>query len=302
MKQRKETTIKNAFTINTIVTVYHLKMPTISMVNDQRKKECLGQNHDIYDFWQLIYLESGYYTCNIGGSVLDAKAGQLLLAEPGKARITVTEYKAVTAIVSFRCNSEKMQCLKNRIFSLSEEEKGLLSRIIDIGLKRFKIITEEQEYYGQQPEEGTEDYELQALKNNLELLLISLYEHRQTFMRPKIVSYNQNNYYKEQFGVLEKYLKENIRRNITVEDIVINTGFSASTIKRICANCTQCGVIHYFITLKMEEAKRLIRESDMTMSQISECLGFSGIHYFSRMFKERTGLSPSQYARSILKG
>ncbi|MBE5866498.1 MAG: helix-turn-helix transcriptional regulator [Lachnospiraceae bacterium] len=296
MKQRKETFICNAFTVDTLVTVYHLKMS-----GKMEQKQTKEYRDDVYDFWQLVYLESGQYSCCIRDNVLEPKAGQLILAEPGQERITVKEKDAVVAIISFRCNSDKMLALKNRVFGLTGEEKELLFRILRTGIRRFKVIGENQSYYGQQPEEGTTDYEVQTVKNYLELLLISIYENRDAGNGHRTMPRNQSNYYETQFAHMEAFMKENLSRNITIEDIVRYTGFSESTIKRICTSCVGCGAVHHFIGLKMEEAKRLIRESDLTISQISEKLGFSGIHYFSRIFKKRNGITPTQYAHSVWK-
>ena len=44
-------------------------------------------------------------------------------------------------------------------------------------------------------------------------------------------------------------------------------------------------------------AKELIRTSAMNFTEIAEAVGFESLHYFSRVFKARTGLSPSQYAK-----
>ena len=60
-----------------------------------------------------------------------------------------------------------------------------------------------------------------------------------------------------------------------------------------------CGVIDYFSHLKIETAKKMIREESGNFSQISDYLGYSSIHYFSRQFKKFTGMTPSEYASSI---
>ena len=46
-------------------------------------------------------------------------------------------------------------------------------------------------------------------------------------------------------------------------------------------------------------AKRMIEETTLNFTQISEHLGFHTIGYFSRLFKEKTGMTPSEYARAI---
>ena len=298
MKQRKETRIYNAFTVETIVTIYHLKMKEQLGCREYSMEEKVEA---IYDFWQLVYLESGHYICNIDGNTLELTAGQMLFGEPGKARYTLLAKEAVVAIISFRCDSEKMQLLKNRVLMLPAEDREVLARLLTIGVRRFRVISDERAYFGQEPECGTADYELQAIKNHLELLLIALYEKRDNVVKNIPAKRNLTNYYAAQFEQIEEFMQCSLYRNISVKEISEKTGFSISSVKRICTNCVGCGAIHYFITLKVEESKRLIRESDMNISQISERLGFSGIHYFSRIFKNRTGLTPSQYAKSVLK-
>ena len=58
-------------------------------------------------------------------------------------------------------------------------------------------------------------------------------------------------------------------------------------------------MIDYFSKLKIDAARRMIREGQLNITQISSQLGFSSVHYFSRRFKALTGMTPSEYARSV---
>ena len=46
-------------------------------------------------------------------------------------------------------------------------------------------------------------------------------------------------------------------------------------------------------------SQQLIRENQMNFTQISEFLGYSSIHYFSRQFKKISGMTPTEYITSI---
>ena len=59
-------------------------------------------------------------------------------------------------------------------------------------------------------------------------------------------------------------------------------------------------MIDFFTKMKVEYAKELIREKNQNFTQISEFLGYSSIHYFSRQFKKITGMTPSEYTASIM--
>ena len=52
--------------------------------------------------------------------------------------------------------------------------------------------------------------------------------------------------------------------------------------------------------MKIELAKSYLRENNYNVTQISEILGFSSIHYFSRQFKKKVGMSPIEYSNSVL--
>ena len=51
--------------------------------------------------------------------------------------------------------------------------------------------------------------------------------------------------------------------------------------------------------MKIELAKRYLRDENHNITQIAEMLGYSGIHYFSRQFKKVTDMTPTEYLVSI---
>ena len=53
----------------------------------------------------------------------------------------------------------------------------------------------------------------------------------------------------------------------------------------------------YISELKLSEAQKLILQHKYTISEISNQLGFTSIHYFSRKFKERFDMSPTEFAK-----
>lgn len=53
----------------------------------------------------------------------------------------------------------------------------------------------------------------------------------------------------------------------------------------------------YVQTIRHREARRLLRETDLSIERIGEQLGYAGIHYFSRLFKKYEGISPTEYRK-----
>lgn len=94
-------------------------------------------------------------------------------------------------------------------------------------------------------------------------------------------------------------MEEHIREMITIENICHANLIGRSQLQKLFHKYHQCGVMDFFNQLKIELAKQLIRENQMNFTQISDFLGYSSIHYFSRQFKKRSGMTPSEYASSI---
>ena len=55
----------------------------------------------------------------------------------------------------------------------------------------------------------------------------------------------------------------------------------------------------YIRRIKLQESKQMIREGNMNFSEIANALQYSTIHHFSRQFKEKFGITPTEYAKSV---
>jgi YesN/AraC family two-component response regulator len=53
--------------------------------------------------------------------------------------------------------------------------------------------------------------------------------------------------------------------------------------------------------VRINHAKELISTTSMKISEIGQAVGFADIYYFSKVFKKATGITPSDYAKGILK-
>ena len=56
--------------------------------------------------------------------------------------------------------------------------------------------------------------------------------------------------------------------------------------------------INYMISRRIEESKYLLAETDLSMSQIAQLLGFSSLSYFSQVFRRTQSISPMEYRKS----
>ena len=103
----------------------------------------------------------------------------------------------------------------------------------------------------------------------------------------------------EIFDRITDYLTAHLNTSLTIEQICKDNLIGRSQLQKLFKYRRGLGVIEYFSLLKINAAKEMIRTNNLNFTQISEQLGFSSIHYFSRKFKQITGMTPSEYALSI---
>lgn len=93
---------------------------------------------------------------------------------------------------------------------------------------------------------------------------------------------------------IDQHYKESITLDLLAEKVSINKYYMAHAFKR------EYGVspINYLIACRIREGKRLLAETDLSLSQIAAVLGFSSSSYFSQSFRNAEGLSPTEYRKA----
>lgn len=88
----------------------------------------------------------------------------------------------------------------------------------------------------------------------------------------------------------EKIYVDDIAKSLFVNKSYLTTKFKALTGKTL---------VEYITDIKIDEAKRLIKGSNESLSEISEKLAFSTQSYFQNVFKKKTGMTPSDYKEQL---
>ena len=282
--ERSKTPLHAPFCVQTAITFYRIRF---------------GKHHygaDWHDFPELLYVEEGIHRVLVDGELFELKEGDAILYAPNAYHTGPTPSKALVSIVSFETDFANLSAICNRVLSLNTLQKQLLSRIMKEGLEGFVPASKERGLHGLVARKEMGALQLMRLKNNLELLLIELYE-AQTKKKSTKNGSNQENFKTEQLRRITDYLRDNLRLAPTQEQIARACGISVSALKSLFREHLGCGPITYQLSLRIGEAKRMIRDSSLNFTQIAEQLGFGSIHHFSKIFKEKTGLSPREYAK-----
>lgn len=252
-----------------------------------------GETHD---FWEFLYVDKGILRVTAGERTWELSTGQMIFHQPG-------EFHALSAlgvapdlvVVSFACQSPCMDFFRNLITHAGAEERALLARIIEESRAAFSTplnspYTTLMERRTEQPF-GSE----QLICAALEELLIRLIRHgNHPAVKPLPTGFQD-----ETIARVTAYLKQHVENTLTMEQICRDNLIGRSQLQKLFHAQTGGGVMEYFSRLKIQAARRLIREGRLNFTQIASRLGYQSIHYFSRRFHLITGMTPSEYAHSV---
>jgi len=249
---------------------------------------------DVHDFPELIYVSQGRHMILVDGEPVTLSCGEMMVYAPNAYHIGAEPCDVSVYIISFDSDSEALRTLYNRPAVLTEKQKDALCGIVFSALPLFEPVPDGSTVHGMMLKSGTSDLELQKLKKNLELFLIDVICSEQT---PQQLHGNQTPVRRKQlYREICGYLENNLCRPVPLDEVTAYFGIGRSTLTALFRSECGMGVTAYFNRRKIEETKRLIREKNMNFTEIAEAVGFSSVHYFSRLFKAITGMTPSEYA------
>ena len=99
---------------------------------------------------------------------------------------------------------------------------------------------------------------------------------------------------------VESYIDKHYAEDITVEDLSRIFHFNGTYLTRVFKKHKGESPVKYIIGVRMNKAIELMKtQKDMDLKQIAELVGYVDSHYFSRIFKNRTGKTPSEYRSEL---
>lgn len=128
----------------------------------------------------------------------------------------------------------------------------------------------------------------------MEILIIRLMRNTALAVpaEPQVASGNR------QCAAVKRYIDLHFKEPLTLEQLAedahMNKYYLSHAFKRVYG----ISPINYMITKRLEESKYLLAETDLSMSQIAQLLGFSSLSYFSQVFRRTQSVSPMEYRQS----
>lgn len=238
-----------------------------------------GEKHS---YWELTYVDKGELLTTIDGVSYHLKQGDLIFYAPMQFHTQSTFEKISSSYltINFKMNFNHADLLCNKIFSIQRDSYFIVTRLIE-------ELSNDNLY--------SDDLSLCYLKE----LIIQMLRLDNSHFHSKPTTHMQQTYENELLNDILLYIDNNIYEKISVSTLCEHFCISTSMLHSLFRKNMNNTAKNYINELKLSKSKELIRNSTHTLSEISEMLGFSSIHYFSKKFKSYFNISPTEYSKSI---
>lgn len=234
----------------------------INEINIAKTVSCFSEN------WEIFALKSGKATVVNGGNVYELESGGVAFFPPDTVHNFTVKDGSEYILLSFKAEGELLELLKEKVAVVRKEELSLLDEAVDLIENNHNTLS------------TTKGFTMVKLffllcceKDNLK---ISKHKSAETFMSAAVI------------------LQENIKSNISVNELADRLYVSLSNLKRTFVNLVGIGVHEYHTFLKIAKAKQLLSEGN-SVTETAALTGFANQAYFSAAFKRVNGTSPKSY-------
>ena len=238
-----------------------------------------GETHSYYE---LVYIDHGSLEMNVDGNNYSLSKYDLMIYYPGQfhSHYTKADQTCSYLTVIFKMDDRLADSLRNRVFHTRKDIYQVLCS--------FMKAVQTEDYLNQ---------ELAILYLKEVIILLHQFDHKEE--ADAGINPMQQHYEHTLLNEILVYINNNICSAFTVEDLCTKFSVSRSSLQNLFRTNLHISPKQYISNLKLNYAKLLIQEHNRTISEISDMLGFTSIHYFSRKFKKQYGLSPTDYSKSI---
>ncbi|MDX1474477.1 MAG: helix-turn-helix domain-containing protein [Reinekea sp.] len=105
----------------------------------------------------------------------------------------------------------------------------------------------------------------------------------------------------EVVSLVQSWLRSHVSETVNLGDLANVAGHSERQLRRRFVNATGESPMQYLQRIRIEEAQSLLRESNLSVTDIALAVGFSNPAYFARTFRKVTSMSAGEYRKMVRK-
>ena len=278
-----------------------IEMDVSSIANLQyfEFKDAFHSNQDSHNFCELLYVEKGtlmIYAENYSGKLCE---NQMIIHRPNELHSLETYGNTApnVIIIGFECNCEMLTEFSRKPVSLTADQTKALARIMQEGMNIYEPPYDVPNT-GYMPKRAVYPFGAdQLIKIGLEAFLINLVRNAQVTAG----AVGQDAFAADSVQAVRQYIDENFHTRIALANLCFLFGMNKTTLCRNFREAYGTTVLNYMNELRIQEAKSLLSKGEKSITEIADALGFSSVHYFCRLFKQYTQLSPTEFAKTVRK-
>ncbi len=99
---------------------------------------------------------------------------------------------------------------------------------------------------------------------------------------------------------VKKYIREHMLEDINIKDIADSLHFNPQYLMRTFKNKTGYSIMEYITKIRLETSKKILKETNLPIKEISNMIGYGDYAYFARVFRKEFGISPTHFRRETI--
>lgn len=238
-----------------------------------------GESHPMPE---LTYVDKGELHSVVDGQDMLLRQGDLVIYGPNQWHMQYADIGIAPRFVtiSFDIAGIKLEPLLNRKFTGPQQVATLLQSML-------------------REQERMDNFSTDIIMSQLTLLLLYLLRESIQPTGSKVKSTNMVQNENEIIRQAQQFIASHIREKLSVPMVAGQVGVSPSYLTVLFHKNLQISPGEYIRRIKLQESKQMIRENNMNFTQIASALQYSTVHHFSRQFKDKFGITPTEYAKSV---
>ena len=231
---------------------------------------------------ELTYVDQGALHSVVNGQDLLLKQGDLVIYGPNQWHMQYADIGVAPryVTVSFVISGVDLTPLMNRRFAAPQEVVNILQAML-------------------REQERMDLYSDDIILAQLKLLLLQLLRETVAPRGGKLQTSNAIHAENEIIRRAQQYISSHIREKLSVPLVARQVDVSPSYLTALFHKNLQISPGEYIRRIKLQESKQMIRENNLNFTEIAAELQYSTVHHFSRQFKEKFGITPTEYAKSV---
>ena len=238
-----------------------------------------GESHPMVE---LTYVDQGKLHSVADGQDLLLEQGELALYGPDQWHMQYAEMDTAVnfVTVTFDLEGTGWQELLNRKWKASQRSVTLLKQLL-------------------RERDHADAYTADMILCLLTQFLLTVLRESGKDQNAPLKTANAVHSENEIISRAQQYIGAHIREKLTVPLVARMVDVSPSYLTALFHKNLQISPGEYIRRVKLQESKQMIREDHMNFTEIAAALHYSTVHHFSRQFKEKFGITPTEYAKSI---